>query len=666
MDKQNRIKELIDILNDLSYHYYTLDNPKVSDSEYDKLYDELVSLENETGIVSSNSPTKRVGDVPLDKFQKHTHLSPLLSLDKAQSKEELINWDIRARKLINEYNLVNEQKLPEPEYIMEYKFDGLAISLTYKDGILIQGATRGNGVVGESILPQIKTIRTIPLGIDYKGTIEVQGEGLMTLSGLEQYNKTHDEPLKNPRNGAAGALRNLNPKVTSERNLIAYLYNVGYIEGMDFKTHLEMIDFLKDNRFPISNYYKTFNNINSLIEEIDVLSEERKKLDVLTDGLVIKINDIKTREVLGYTQKFPRWAIAYKFKAEEVTTKLIDVNWNVGRTGKITPTAILEPVDIGGVTVGRATLNNYDDILRKKVSIGCRVWIRRSNDVIPEIMGTIEDSCENPKEIEKPVYCPDCESELIQDGVHIFCRNSLSCKPQMVSRLVHFASRDAMNIEGFSGKTAIQLFEELELKDIPELFELKYEDLINLDRFGDKKAKNLLEAIEKSKECKLDQFIYALGIPNVGRKTASDLANNFNSLQNIINSKFDDLINIPDIGEIVANSIIEFFDHEKIKANIEKLLNLGVNPIYEKKEIINDNIFNGKTVVITGTLDGIGRNEAKELVTKLGAKVTGSVSKKTDIVIVGENPGSKHDKAIKLGIRVIENDEFMEIIKEYL
>ncbi|WP_176718848.1 NAD-dependent DNA ligase LigA [Caloranaerobacter ferrireducens] len=663
MDKKERIKELVDIINDLNYHYYVLDNPKVSDKEYDKLYDELVKLEEETGIILSDSPTQRVGAKPLEKFQKHKHLGKLLSLDKCKTIEELKNWDARVRRLINEYNRENEERLPNPTYVVEYKFDGLTINLTYKDGKLVQGATRGNGEIGEAILPQIKTIKSIPLSIKFKGTVEIQGEGLMPLSVLDEYNKTADEPLKNARNAAAGALRNLDPKVTAKRKLIAYFYNVGYIEGRSFNTHLEMIDFLKENRLPVSEYIKTFNSIEELIEEIEKIKETRNSLDVLTDGLVIKINDMRTREVLGYTQKFPRWAMAYKFEAEEMTTKLIGVEWNVGRTGKVTPTAILEPVEIGGVTVKRATLNNWDDIQRKKVAIGCRVWIRRSNDVIPEIMGTIEDSCENPKKIEKPKECPACGSELIQEGVHIFCPNSLSCKPQLVSRLVHYASRDAMNIEGFSEKTAEQLYEELGLEDIPKLYELKFEELIKLDRFGKKKAENLLNAIEKSKNCRLDSFIFALGIPNVGRKTSTDLANTFKSLERLMNATYEELIAIPDIGDKVANSIIEFFTDEKIISNINKLLEEGVNPVHEEKKIKNDTIFSGKTVVVTGTIEGISRKEAKEIITKMGGKVAGSVSKKTDYVVVGENPGSKYDKAKELGIKIITGKEFLDIIR---
>jgi len=664
MNKVERIKELIDIINDLNYHYYTLDDPKVSDKEYDKFYDELLALEDETGTILSNSPTQRVGGESLEKFVKHRHINRLWSLDKGQSIEELRSWDQKVRKLIEQHNSENNDNLPNPTYIMEYKFDGLTINLTYKDGHLVQGATRGSGVTGEGILAQIKTIKSIPLDISYKGTIEVQGEGLMPLSSLEAYNKKANEPLKNARNGAAGALRNLDPRVTNERNLIAYFYNIGYVEDLDFSSHLQAIDFLRENRFPVSNYVKALNNMADVIEEIERVKEERKGLDVLTDGLVIKINDMRTREALGYTQKFPRWAIAYKFEAEEVTTTLLDIEWNVGRTGKVTPTALLEPVDIGGVTVKRATLNNWDDIQRKKVAIGCRLWIRRSNDVIPEIMGTLEDSYENSQEIIKPEKCPACGSDIVQIGVHMFCLNSLSCKPQLVSRLVHFASRDAMNIEGFSEKTAEQLFEELDLKDIPGLYELKYEELIKLDRFGEKKARNLLEAIEKSKECTLEAFIYSLGIPNVGKKTAIDLADNFRSVDNIMEANYDKLISIPDVGDIVANSIIEFFKDGRILASISRLINEGIKPFYHEEEVIQDSIFSGKTVVITGSLEGISRNEAGDFVKKLGGKVSGSVSKKTDFVIVGEDPGSKYEKAIELGIRVINNDELRKIIEE--
>lgn len=661
MEVEKRIEELIHLINDLNYSYYTLDDPKLSDSEYDKLYDELVQLETDSGIIKTYSPTQRVGGHILDKFEKHTHLGSLWSLAKSQNYDELLAWENRVRKSIADYNMDNQEQLPDPLFIMEYKFDGLTINLTYRDGQLVQAATRGNGTTGEGILEQVRTIKSIPLQIDYKGVIEIQGEGLMPFSALEKYNLNAVEPLKNPRNAAAGALRNLDPKVTAERNLIGYFYNIGYIEDKTFRTHREVLNFLRDNKLPVFPYEKQFSSIDELISEIERVNIERKTLDVLTDGLVIKVDDIRTREVLGYTNRFPRWAIAFKFEAEETSTRLIGVQWNVGRSAKVTPTALLDPVDIGGVTVQRATLNNYDDIERKGVRLNSRVLIRRSNDVIPEILGTLESDDETYL-IEKPTHCPACNSELVQNGVHIFCPNSLSCKPQLVSRLVHFASRDAMNIEGFSEKTAEQLLEELNLRDLPELYEIKYEDLINLEGFKEKKTNNLLEAIERSKDVSLASFIYALGINNVGIKTATDLANHYMDLESLRNAEYDELVTVGEIGPIIADSIIEFFQDETIISAIDKLLMEGVKPTFEQLEI-RESIFTDKTVVITGTIEGLPRNDIKEMVEKMGGKVSSAVSKKTDFVIVGENPGSKHDKAVELGIRIIGEEELRQLNK---
>ncbi|KAB3530010.1 NAD-dependent DNA ligase LigA [Alkaliphilus serpentinus] len=661
MDKRQRMKELIEDLNLYNYHYYVLDEPLISDKEYDSLYDELVKLEEETGIVEADSPTQRVGGEPLKNFQSHRHLAPLWSLDKSKSAEQLISWDSRIQKLLGNSNL-------PVEYVLEYKFDGLTINLTYEGGQLIQAATRGNGVVGEGILQQVKTIKSIPLTIPFKGRMEVQGEGLMALSVLEEYNKTAVEPLKNARNAAAGALRNLDPKVTAKRKLDAFFYNVGYIEGNGFNTHLEMIDFLKENRFPVYKYLKHYSSIHQVIEEIKEAEEDIRKQDYLIDGMVIKVNHRETREALGYTQKFPRWAMAFKFEAQEVTTTLKDVVWQVGRTGKLTPTAELEAVDIGGVTVSRATLNNWDDIQRKKVKMGCRVWLRRSNDVIPEIMGAIEEGCDHAREIEKPHKCPACDSEVVEKGAHIFCPNTLTCKPQLVSRIVHYASRDAMDIEGFSQKTAEQLFEELDLKGIDDLYELKFQDLINLEGFQSKKAQNLIEAIEKSKDCQLDAFIFALGIPNVGKKTAGDLAKGYQSLDALMEAKFEELINIPDVGDIVANSIIEFFNNPTILKSINRILEEGVTPQYEAHAMV-ENLFMDKTVVVTGTLQHFSRKEIQDALEKLGAKVSGSVSKKTDYLIVGEDAGSKLQKAqdiinsgVETNLRILNEEEFVELI----
>ena len=662
------MRKLVDELNEYAYRYYVLDEPIISDREYDELYDKLLSLEERTDTILPDSPTIRIGGDVLKGFTSHGHLALLWSLDKCKTPAELISWDNRIKRLLG------ERKLPI-EYVLEFKFDGLTLNLTYDEGHLVQAATRGTGAVGESILEQVKTIKSIPLTIPYKGRIEVQGEGLMKLSVLDEYNEIAEEPLKNARNAAAGALRNLDPKVTAKRKLSAFCYSVGYYEGIKFNTHMEMINFLRENRFPVSDYIKIFDNINDVIEEIGKVKEkELRGLDFLVDGLVIKINNIEVRDLLGYTQKFPRWAMAFKFEAEEVTTKLKDVIWQVGRTGKLTPSAILESVDIGGVTVSRATLNNWDDIQRKGVKIGCNIWLRRSHDVIPEIMGAVAEQCKDTEgagdiiDIKKPTHCPACHTELIERGAHIFCPNSLSCKPQLVSRMVHYASREAMDIEGFSEKTAEQLFEELDLRDIADLYEVGYDDLIDLPRFGDKKTRNLLEAIENSKDCKLDAFIFALGIPNVGRKTAMDLANHYRSFDAVREAKFEELITIPDIGEVVAQSIVDFFKDREIKKSIERLLSEGVNPRYEEKEK-RESFFLGKTVVVTGTLENYGRKEIKELLVELGAKVTDSVSKNTDYLLVGESAGSKLDKAKKIiesgartDLRIISEAEFEAMI----
>ena len=657
-----KIKEMEDLIKEidkLNYHYYTLDDPLLSDAEYDKLYDRLVNLENESGTVLSYSPTTRVGGAVLSKFEKHTHLGRLYSMDKAQGDDALLAWYNRIEKFVNNYNEKNINKLPEPEFIVELKFDGLTINLTYENQNLIMASTRGNGIVGEEILEQVKTIYSVPLRISYPGKIEVQGEGLMPLSELEKYNQENEEKLKNARNAAAGALRNLDPKVTKKRNLTAYFYNVGYIEEDIFKSDDEMKKFLKENNFNVSKYNYKLKKFSEIIKKIQEIGENRNKLDILIDGVTIKVNDIETRRALGYTNKFPRWAIAYKFEAEEISTTLLDVVWNVGRTAKVTPSAILEPVGIGGVTVQRATLNNYDDILRKKVRIGSRVLIRRSNDVIPEILGTLPSDNET-HEIEKPKTCPYCGSHLYQDGVHIFCPNTLSCVPQLVSRLTHFASRDAMDIEGFSEKTIEKLMGTVGLKEIPDVYKLKYEDIIKIEGFKEKRTNNLLNAIENSKHPHLSNFIYALGIPNVGIKTARDLANYFKTFDKLKNSKEDELISIGDIGSITAKEIVEFFHDERIVNSVNELFDLGVNPLYED-DSNGPKPLDKKTFVLTGTL-GIPRKELEEKLISLGAKVTGSVSKNTDYLVVGENPGSKYDKARDLKIEILSLEELDNLV----
>ena len=560
-----RMQELVSKLNTYARAYYVEDAPLISDGGYDALEAELIALEKETGIVLVDSPTHRVGGEPLAKFEEHRHLGRLWSLDKVRTLDGIREWMDRVKRLLDQ----NE----DPLYALEYKFDGLTINLTYENGVLVQGATRGNGVTGEAILPQLKTIRSLPLTIPFTGRMEVQGECIMRLSVLEKYNRTAREPLKNARNAAAGALRNLDPQVTAERNLSCFCYNVGYIEGKTLSAHQEMIAFLRENGFPVSPFIQYGHGADEFIKIIDAVAEERDRLDFLIDGMVIKVCDFTQREQLGYTEKFPRWAMAYKFAAEEATTTIESVTWEVGRTGKLTPVAHVEPVDLCGVTVSNATLNNWDDICRKQVGIGSRVFIRRSNDVIPEILGAVPgDAPKAP--VEKPEVCPFCGAHVEQrmmnsgkqQGVHLYCTNPLSCRPQIISRLAHFASRDAMDIETFADKTAEQLFNELNVSAIPELYTLRLDRLLSLEGFKEKKAQNLLNALENSKHRPLSAFINALGIPNVGVKTARDLSLAFGSLDKLRNATYEELIAIEDVGDVVADSVLSFF-HDPASAS---------------------------------------------------------------------------------------------------
>lgn len=670
---QTRMEQLVAELQRYNHHYYTLDNPVVSDKEYDKLYDELVALEKETGIVLPDSPTQRVGGGLLKGFEPHRHLSRLWSLDKAQDEEDLFAWNQRVMKLIQDYNAKHpdEEPLPDPSYVVELKFDGLTLNLTYTDGLLVQASTRGNGVIGEGILPQVKTIRSVPLSIPFQeGTIEVQGEGIMNLSVLEAYNETAAEPLKNARNAAAGALRNLNPQVTAQRKLSAFFYNVGYADGVAFNNHQEMMQFLKDNHFKVNPYVTYFDTIEQVREELHQIQEQRQSLDYLIDGAVVKLTDMRTREVLGYTDKFPRWAVAFKFEAEETTTVLESVSWEVGRTGKITPVARVEAVELAGVTVQNCTLNNIGDIERKnlKHALGARVFIRRSNDVIPEILGRVPDE-EGGEEIVYPTECSSCGYTLEMRGAHLFCNNKLNCKPQIVARLAHFASRDAMDIETFSVMTAEQLHDELNVHEPSDLYALTLEQLMGLNRFGEKKASNLLAALEKSKTRDLPAFLFALGIPNTGKTTTKALAEHFGTLENIMQASEEELVAIQDVGAIVADSIVTYFADPINRASIDRMLELGVKPqtVEQPAEVNTDSIFYGKTVVLTGSLQLLTRDEATAKLEACGAKVTGSVSKKTDLVIAGEKAGSKLAKAEQLGIPVItDENELIRLLNEAL
>lgn len=652
---EQRIRELVDKLNEYSKAYYVLDAPKISDKEYDELYDELLRLEEQSGIILPDSPTQRVGGDPLPCFEPHTHIHRLWSLDKVRTREDLIDWGRRVERL------AESQQLPKVKYALEYKFDGLTINLTYEGGRLITGATRGNGIVGEDITPQIKTIRTVPLTIPFKGKMEVQGECYMKLSVLDEINKTTDEKLKNARNAAAGALRNLDPRITAKRRLDCYCYNVGYIEGKKLETQDEMLGFLRENGFTVSDYLVFCDDIETVCDEIDKAEESRPHLDFLIDGMVVKVRDFATREALGATEKFPRWAMAFKFAAEETTTTVRDITWEVGRTGKLTPRASFDPVELAGATIRHATLNNFDDIQRKRVGIGSRVFIRRSNDVIPEILSAVEGDVPE-RQVEKPTVCPACGAHVEHRGVHLYCTNSLSCAPQIAGRLAHYASRDAMDIDTFSEKTAALFVEELKLKSIPDLYDLGPQDYMGLQGFGERRINNLMAAIERSKDCTLGAFIFAIGIPNVGAKTAKDLARRFGTIEALRSATVEQLTGVPDVGEIVARSIVEFFADPSIAAQVDRLLAHGVKP--RPEEVQQDSPISGKTIVVTGTLEKLDRRQAEALIESLGGKAAGSVSKKTDYVLAGESAGSKLTKARELGVRVLNEQEFFELIGE--
>jgi len=664
-----RMKELVALITEHNYYYYTLDEPKLNDADYDKLYDELVALERSLGVTLPESPTLRVGGELLKGFEPHRHRARLWSLDKAQDQEDLLAWNARVLRAIADYNAKNpdQEPLPQPSYVIELKFDGLTLNLTYENGELVQASTRGNGTVGEGILSQVRTIRSVPLTIPFTdGIIEVQGEGIMGLSVLAKYNETAVEPLKNARNAAAGALRNLNPAVTAERKLDAFIYNVGFAEGVSFVNHQELQQFLKDNRFKVNPYVKYCDSIEDVAAELVQIAARRETFDFLIDGAVVKLTDMRTREALGYTDKFPRWAVAFKFEAEETTTVLESVSWEVGRTGKITPVARVEAVDLAGVTVQNCTLNNIGDIERKnlKHALGTLVTIRRSNDVIPEILGKADD--EQGVEIIYPVVCPSCGMELEQRGAHLFCNNKLGCRPQIIGRITHFASRDAMDIESFSVMTAEQLYSDCEVRDPADLYVLTFDDLIKLDRFGEKKAQKLLDALEKSKGRDLAAFLFALGIPNTGKATTKMLADHYRDLNAVMQATAEELVSLPDIGGIVADSIVGFFNDPIIMDSINRMRMAGVRAEAEKlPEVRTDSVFSGKTVVLTGTLPTMSRDEAAKKLEAQGAKISGSVSKKTDFVIAGESAGSKLTKARDLGVTVIDDEaELLRLLGE--
>lgn len=646
MDRQ---RQLTDLLNKYAREYYVLDAPTVSDREYDRLYDELKQLERESGVVYPDSPTRRVGGEPIKEFERHTHIQRLYSLDKSVTEDELDAFFTRVSKACGNV-----------EYTVEYKFDGLTCCLTYEGGRFVRATTRGNGVEGEDVTAQALTIKSFPLTISYKGTLEVRGEAIIRLSVLEEYNKTAAEPLKNARNAAAGAIRNLDPKVTLSRHPEILFYDINYMSDGENLSQTEGLEFLRREGFKVFDFLrvcKTPEQVKDAVDEIDI---ERKNIDVLTDGAVIKVNDFSARKKMGYTDKFPRWAMAFKFEAEEAETTVREVDWQVGRTGKLTPLAHLDPVELGGVTVKKATLNNFGDILRKDVKVGSVVRIRRSNEVIPEILGAVSHA-EGSADVVKPIVCPACGAPLKEVGANIFCPNR-SCKPRIVAAFAHFASKSGMDIEGLSEMTSALLFEKLGVNSFSRLYSLTRDELLSLPSFKLKKAENLLSAIEKSKNVPLASFICALGIDGVGRVAAADLAEYCGSIEKLASLTKEELLSLENIGDVTAEGIVAFFKDDVNSAEVKALLAAGVAPYVKKK--VTTGAFAGESVVLTGALTNYKRSQAQKLIEERGGVVQSGVSAKTTLVVAGADAGEKLEKAKKLNIRIIDEDEFISLLSK--
>ena len=662
---KDKIQELIEKISTFDYQYYVLDNPSISDFEYDKIFRSLVDLENENPeLIRPDSPSQRVGGKALDAFESVIHRQAMLSLNNAFDDDELIAFDKRIKDDIG---------IDEVEYAVEPKFDGLAITLTYENGIFVQGATRGDGYTGENVTHNLKTIRSIPTKLNYihpPKLLEVRGEVLMLKKDFELLNQKQEslgeKQFANPRNAAAGSLRQLDPRITATRPLTFFSYGLGVCEpNLNLKTHTQTIQLLKQFNLPISDLSTSVKGVKGLQSFYDKVSKLRNALAYDIDGVVYKVNSFNYQNELGFVSRAPRWAIAHKFPAEEALTEILDINVQVGRTGAITPVARLKPVFVGGVTVTNATLHNEDEMTRKDVHIGDIVSVRRAGDVIPEIVRVLINK--RPKTIKKfrmPTECPECGSALVRidDEAIIRCSGGLVCPAQRKQSIIHFASRKAMDIEGLGDKSVEQLVTVGLIHELPDIFKLKLEQLINLDRMAEKSSRNLLDAIEKSKSTSLPRFIYALGIRNVGESTAKDLAGFYGDLDEIMKQTEESLQIVPDIGPTVAKSISDFFRQTKSREVINSLIGLGVHwPKYDIKKS-SSGIFATKTFVLTGTLPSMSREEAKSIIEMNGGKVVGSVSKKTDYVVAGSDAGSKLTTAQELGLKIISQQELLKLI----
>ncbi len=664
-EAKKRIEELTELIIKYDKAYFVDDNPLVPDAVYDQLFRELVELEAKyPEFVLEHSPTKRVGSEPVDAFRKVEHEVPMLSLGNAFQEQELLDFHRRVTQAIGN----------DVEYICELKIDGLAVSLTYEDGKLVRGATRGDGSVGEDITSNLKTIRSIPLMIEETGKLEVRGEAYMPKRSFEQLNEERKEKgeqlFANPRNAAAGSLRQLDPRIAAKRHLDMFAYGYGVWQIPEVGTHSGRLEKLQKLGFKINPHWEICRSIDEVIAFVKKWTEQRSSLPYDIDGIVVKVNDIKQQEQLGFTARTPRWAIAYKFPAQEAVTTLIDIELSVGRTGVVTPTAILEPVFVDGSTVSRATLHNEDHIRALDIRIGDRVIIKKAGDIIPQVVRVLfEERKEGLEPYRMPDHCPACNSKLVHldDEVALRCINP-DCPAQLKEGIIHFVSREAMNIDGLGEKIIEQLFDAGLIKSIADLYRLKKEDLLPLERMGEKSVQNLLTAIEASKQNSLEKLIFGLGIRHIGEKAASLLAKNFKTMDALKNATFDELVAIDEIGEKMAESVVKFFKEEKVVQLIEELERLGINMTYLKDEpegqsIAAQAVFANKTVVLTGKLEHFTRNEAKAIIEANGGKVTGSVSKNTDLVIAGEKAGSKLKQAEKLNIPVWDEEKFIEVIK---
>ena len=662
-DVMKRVQELRRILNQYGHEYYVLDQPSVPDSEYDRLMNELIKIETEhPELVTPDSPTQRIAAEPLKAFRKVTHRTPMMSLGNAFNEQDLREFDRRVRQVVG----------ADVRYVCELKIDGLAVSVTYENGQFVLGATRGDGTTGEDITQNLKTIRSIPLSLKEAINLEVRGEAYMPKRSFirlnEQREKQGEALFANPRNAAAGSLRQLDPKIAAERNLDVFLYQIGNAFDKVLEYHSEGLEWLESLGLKTNPEWRRCASIEDILSYINYWTEKRPELSYDIDGIVIKVDSLAQQQALGFTAKSPRWAIAYKFPAEEVVTKLEDIELNVGRTGVVTPTAVLTPVQVAGTTVKRATLHNEDLIREKDLRIGDHVVIKKAGDIIPEVVNVlVERRTGQEVDFHMPTECPECGSELVrlEGEVALRCINP-KCPAQIREGLIHFVSRNAMNIDGLGEKVITQLFDHKLIEDVADLYKLTFDDLISMERMGEKSSNNLIEAIEASKQNSLERLLFGLGIRFVGAKAARTLSESFLNMDALMKASREDLLGVDEIGEKMADSILTFFQNPDCLALIEELKSYGVNMTYTgpmiSQEEVADSPFAGKTIVLTGKMERLSRPEAKEKIESLGGKVTSSVSKKTDIVIAGEEAGSKLEKAQALGIEVWDEEQFIEAL----